>query len=152
MRISDWSSDVCSSDLEQRAELIALAPQSDDQHATRIGVLRERREQRARMAEIVAKLRTTEGVLERMDAVDAPRMARARDPRDARGEVADAADGRQDPDFVARPGAAVGTEIARKGPGGSGDGRCTDGGRRVTKVRVAAQAGRPRWDEARVGE
>src|SRR3546814_2936457 len=96
MRISDWSSDVCSSDLEQRAELIALAPQSDDQHATRIGVLRERREQRARMAEIVAKLRTTEGVLERMDAVDAPRMARARDPRDARGEVADAADGRQD--------------------------------------------------------
>src|SRR3546814_9902519 len=84
LRISDWSSDVCSSDL----------------------------------------------------------MARARDPRDARGEVADAADGRQDPDFVARPGAAVGTEIARKGPGGSGDGRCTDGGRRVTIVAAAAQRGR----------
>src|SRR3546814_16859853 len=88
MRISDWSSDVCSSDL------------------------------------------------------DAPRMALARDPRDARGEVADAADGRQDPDFVARPDAAVGTEIARKGPGGSGDGRCTGGGRRVTIVAVAAQRGR----------
>src|SRR3546814_6999418 len=88
MRISDWSSDVCSSDL------------------------------------------------------DAPRMALARDPRDARGEVADAADGRQDPDFVARPDAAVGTEIARKGPGGSGDGRCTGGGRRVTIVAAAAQRGR----------
>src|SRR3546814_15101877 len=107
-----------------------------------MGMLRERREQRARMAEIVAKLRTTEGVLERMDAVDAPRMARARDPRDARGEVADAADGRQDPDFVARPGAAVGTEIARKGPGGSGDGRCTDGGGRGTQGAVRSEGRR----------
>src|SRR3546814_5603319 len=94
MRISDWSSDVCSSDL----------------------VLRERGEQRARMAEVVAELRTAEGVLERMNPVDAPGMAFAADPRDARGEIADAADGRQDPDFVARADAAVGADIARKGP------------------------------------
>src|SRR3546814_2140590 len=94
------------------------------------------------MAEVVAELRTAEGVLERMNPVDAPGMAFAADPRDARGEIADAADGRQDPDFVARADAAVGADIARKGPRRRAGGRCTGGGRRVTIVAVAAQRGR----------
>ncbi len=75
-------------------------------------MLRERREQRARMAEVVAELRAAEGVLEGMHAVDASGMACAGNSRNARGEVADAADGRNDPYLVACPDASVGAQIA----------------------------------------
>src|SRR3546814_15345767 len=89
-------------EVEQRAELVAFAPETDDQHPARIGVLRERGEQRARMAEVVAELRTAVGVLERINPVDAPGMAFAAHPLDPLGAFPDAAPRRPDPVFVAR--------------------------------------------------
>ena len=129
-------------EVEQRAELIALAPESDDQHATCIGMLRKRGKQRARVAKIVAELRTAKGMFERMDAVDASRMALARDPRNACGKVADAADRRQYPYLVARSDASVGTNIAAEGRRCLA-GLCRFAGiRRVQIIAIAAQRSR----------
>ena len=127
---------------EQRGELVAFAAEPDDEHAACVGMLRERRKQPARMAEVVAELRTAEGVLEGVDAVDAPGVALARDPCDAGGEIADAADGGQDPDLVARADAAVGAAIAGEAARG-GEGRDALGFvRRVAIVAFAAERGR----------
>jgi hypothetical protein len=126
---------------EERAALVALAAEPDDQHPAGVGMLRQRGEQRARMAQIVAELRTAERMFEGMDAVDKPGVAHARDPRGPRRQIADATDGGQDPDLVARADAAIGAAVSGEAAPGHGRGRggCRGG---VAIAIVAAERGR----------
>src|SRR3546814_17035189 len=65
MRIIDWSSDVCSSDLEDLQEF-SVPVDRDDQRAERIKNYTERRE----LAEEVRKFRVEEGVLASFSITD----------------------------------------------------------------------------------
>ena len=104
-------------------------------------MLRQRREQAARVAQIVAELRAAERMLERVDTVETPGVADARDSRGARRQIADAADGGQDPDFVARTDTPIGAGIAQELVRGRRE-RRDGGGRRIDIIIAPGQRGR----------
>ncbi len=100
--------------LQQRLELVRLAAEPEDQHAARVGMAGKRRDQLASAFEIAAELRAAELMRERVYAVDAVLAALGGQSRDALGCAADAADGAEDPDLVARADSSVRTSIAHE--------------------------------------
>ena len=97
-----------------------FAAERQEQHTGRIGVTRERHQQTTRLGVVGAGLRAAEGMREVIDALE-----RALDQilsllaHSARGLV-DAADRGDNPQLVARGGAAVGAAEAHKGLGLNG--------------------------------
>lgn len=88
--------------LQQRRHLVGFAAEADQQHTGRIGIGRQLRQDRPGSRQIVAELRTAEGMHEGVDAVDPTGMTRGRERCDALGGAGHTAHGRQDPDFIAR--------------------------------------------------
>ena len=97
-----------------------FAPERQEQHARRIGVTRERHQQTTRLGVVGAGLRAAEGVRKVVDALE-----RALDQvlsllAHSACDLVDATDRGDDPQLIARGGAAVGAAEAHKGLGLNG--------------------------------
>ena len=111
--------------LQQGCELVFFTAKTDEQDAAGIGIASERCKQARGGVQIIAQLRTAERMGEGKDGIDAASVTEGGLLRDTIGGAGNAANGRDDPYFIAGADRSVGAAIAPEGPvgGWSSDGR-----------------------------
>src|SRR5207244_591698 len=98
-------------ELHERIELIVLAAEPQDEHATRVWIAQQTRQHSLRVVQVITKLAAAVWMRERVHAVDAVVILRCCCTRDLFCSVIHAANRVQHPNFVARANPSVRASI-----------------------------------------